>query len=141
MSPRETRAEVSRLRTTGRFFRPAVLALAAAALGGGASVTSLRAAPLRAAPRDDVGRALRTGRYEDARRLARARLARAPGDGAATLAAARAETALGLYPDARKRLEAAAAARPDDLPVRDALMRLYEATGDRAALGPLIDAS
>jgi tetratricopeptide (TPR) repeat protein len=53
----------------------------------------------------------------------------------------RAELALGHTADARRRLEAAAESRPDDLPVRDALMRLYDAAGDRAALAPLIDAS
>ena len=47
----------------------------------------------------------------------------------------------GLYAEARRRLEAAAAAHPGDLPLRDALMRLYEATGDRAAWKPLVDAS
>ncbi len=68
-------------------------------------------------------------------------MARAPEDRAATLVAARAEMALGRIAEARRRLEAAAADRPDDLPVRDALMRLYEELGDRAALAPLIDAS
>ena len=54
---------------------------------------------------------------------------------------ARAEIALGLHAEARKRLEAANAAHPDDLPLRDALMRLYEAVGDRDALAPLVDVS
>src|SRR4051812_13285538 len=76
-----------------------------------------------------AAQALRAGRYEEARRLARARLPRAPGGGAAVVAAAQAEIALGLYPDARHRLEAAAAARPDDLPLRDALMRLLDLIG------------
>jgi predicted Zn-dependent protease len=116
-------------------------AIAAAATLTAAIALAAPAAPSRGAPRDDPARALRAGRYEDARRLARARLARAPDDVAATLLAARAESALGLYPDARRRLEQAAAAHPDDLGVRDALMRLYEALGDRAALAPLVDAS
>jgi tetratricopeptide (TPR) repeat protein len=123
----------------------ALLALAGATAlvraGAAAPVRSGAAAPARVAPRDEIGRALRTGRYEDARRLARARLGRAPDDLAATLQAARAETALGLAAEARRRLEAAAAAHPDDLALRDALMRLYEASGDRAALAPLVDAS
>jgi cellulose synthase operon protein C len=89
----------------------------------------------------DPSAALRTGHYADALRIAGARLSRAPEDRAATLAAARAELALGRVGEARRRLEAAAAARPDDLPLRDALMRLYEEVGDRAALAPLIDAS
>src|SRR5437016_1737149 len=41
--------------------------------------------------------------------------------------------------EAGRRLESAAEAAPDDLPVRDALMRLYELTGNRTALAPLID--
>jgi tetratricopeptide (TPR) repeat protein len=88
-----------------------------------------------------AARALRTGRYEDARRLCRARLARASDDRAATLVCAGAETALGLYAEARARLEAANQADPADLRVRDALMRLLETTGDRAALAPLMSAS
>jgi cellulose synthase operon protein C len=94
--------------------------------------------PDRGAP---AARALRTGRYEEARRLCRARLVRAPDDRAATVVCARAEEALGLYAEARRRLEAAAEADPADLPVRDALMRLLDATGDRAALAPLLSAS
>ena len=85
--------------------------------------------------------ALRTGRYEDALRLCGIRLARAPDAPAETVLCARAESAMGLYPKARRRLEAAAAVHPGDLPLRDALMRLYEATGDRAAWKPLVDAS
>ena len=85
--------------------------------------------------------ALRTGRYEDALRLCHLHLARAPGDLVETVLCARAEAATGLYPEARRRLESAAAAHPGDLPLRDALMRLYEATGDRAAWKPLVDAS
>jgi Tfp pilus assembly protein PilF len=72
---------------------------------------------------------LRAGRYEDA-------LARAGRD--APLAA-RALVALGRYDQARRTLEAFVAAAPDDLPARDALMRLYASIGDRAALAPLID--
>jgi len=91
--------------------------------------------PARTAP------ALRAGRYEDALRLCHLHLARAPGDLVETVLCARAETATGLYPEARRRLEAAAAAHPAELPLRDALMRFYEATGDRAAWKPLVDAS
>jgi cellulose synthase operon protein C len=85
--------------------------------------------------------ALRAGRYEDALRLCRLHLAHAPDDLAETILCARAEAATGLYPEARRRLETAAATHPGDLPLRDALMRLYEATGDRAAWKPLVDAS
>ncbi len=85
--------------------------------------------------------ALRAGRYQDALRLCQLHLARAPGDLVETVRCARAESATGLYPQARRRLETAAAAHPGDLPLRDALMRLYEATGDRAGWKPLVDAS
>ncbi len=101
-----------------------------------------RAASARPArDRADAAGALRTGRYDEALRLARARLGRAPDDRGAVLIAARAELALGRIAEARQRLESAAAAHPDDLPVRDALMRLYESVGDRQALAPLLDAS
>jgi len=85
--------------------------------------------------------ALRQGRYEDALRLGGLRLREAPNAPSETILCARAEEALGRYPDARRRLEAAAAAHPTDLPLRDALMRLYELLGDRAAWKPLVDAS
>jgi tetratricopeptide (TPR) repeat protein len=101
------------------------------------------AAPAKPAPSvEPIQRALRAGRYEEARRLAcspRSRAAAA--DLAGLLLCARAEVALGLHADARKRLEAAAANHPDDLPLRDALMRLYETVGDRDALAQLIDVS
>ena len=102
----------------------------------------VRAASALATPAPSpAARALRTGHYEGARRLCRARLVRAPDDRTATVLCARAEASLGLYADARRRLEAAAEAAPADLPVRDALMRLLDATGDRAALAPLLSAS
>ncbi len=103
---------------------------------------------------EPIQRALRAGRYEEARRLAcapaptraRARAGadaggRAAADVPVLLLCARAEIALGLHAEARKRLEAANAANPDDLPLRDALMRLYETVGDRDALAPLVDVS
>jgi tetratricopeptide (TPR) repeat protein len=110
--------------------------VAVAALGPRPSAA--RPAPPRA---DRAAEALRRGRYAEALRLAQARLAREPRARADLLAAARAELALGRISDARRRLEAASAADPDDLPVRDALMRLYEEVGDRQALAPLLDAS
>ncbi len=116
---------------TTRIATLAVLTLALAAPADASTVATSQAA----------AQALRVGRYEEARRIARARLQRAPGDLAAVVAGAQAEVALGLYPEARRRLEAAAAAHPEDLPVRDALMRLLELTGDHAALTPLLTAS
>ena len=115
--------------------------LLAAAISVGA-VACPAASTYAAVPKGDVDQALRTGRYEQARRLAcGAARGRAPLETGALLPCVRAELALGRTADARRRLEAAAEARPDDLPVRDALMRLYDAAGDRAALAPLIDAS
>jgi tetratricopeptide (TPR) repeat protein len=112
-------------------------ALAFLVVGPGASARK----PDPPARLTDAERALRVGRYEDARRLAGARGGSGAGPAGAAILGARAEQALGLYTEARRRLEAVAEAAPDDLPVRDALMRLYEATGDRAALAPLIDRS
>ena len=99
------------------------------------------AAPSRASGKDDLSRAFRTGHYEEARRLARARLSRAPDDAPVIVMAARAEMALGRYEEARGRLERAASAHPDDLPLRDTLMRLYETVGNTAAAAPLVEAS
>jgi len=117
-----------------------VFALPAVILVG--AVAYPAASTYAAAPKGDADQALRTGRYEQARRIAcGAARGRAPLETGALLPCVRAELALGRTADARRRLEAAAEARPDDLPVRDALMRLYDAAGDRAALAPLIDAS
>jgi len=115
----------------------AALPVRAAAPGTARSASGGRA-PASSSP---TASALRTGHYEDARRLCRARLVRAPDDRGATVLCARAEVSLGLYADARRRLQAAAEADPADLSVRDALMRLLDATGDRAALAPLLSAS
>ena len=113
-------------------------ALIAAMIVVGTAASLAYAAP----PKGDAEQALRAGRYEQARRMSCAPgRPRAGADSATSLLCAKAEIALGRTADARKRLEAAAEARPDDLPVRDALMRLYDGSGDRAALAPLIDAS
>ncbi len=121
---------------------PARSAAAAATLFGLALASaSTAAARARSARAELPASALRAGRYEEALRLSQARLERAPDDRATLLTAARAEMALGRHADARRRLEAAGAAHPEDLVIRDALMRLYEELGDRAALAPLIDAS
>ena len=117
---------------------------AAAALAFGLALGLGTAASARRAAIPELARtapALREGRYDDALRLCRFRLGRAPDDLGETILCARAEEATGLYPEARRRLEAAAAAHPGDLPLRDARMRLYETTGDRAAWKPLVDAS
>ena len=106
-----------------------------------AVATLFAASAYAAPPKGDAEQALRTGRYEQARRLACGARGRGPIDTPALLQCVKAELALGRTADARKRLEVAADARPDDLPIRDALMRLYAAAGDRAALAPLVDAS
>ena len=110
--------------------------------GAVAFATSHAPSAYAAPPKGDAEQALRTGRYEQARRLAcGAGRGRAPIEAATLLLCVRSELALGRTGEARKRLEAAAEARADDLAIRDALMRLYDAVGDRAALAPLIDAS
>jgi len=115
---------------------------AAVVVMSAAAVAQLAVPAYAAAPKGDAEQALRSGRYEQARKLAcPIGRARPIADSASLLACARAELALGRTADARKRLEAAAEARPDDLPVRDALMRLYDAAADRGTLAPLIDAS
>ena len=93
------------------------------------------------AARSSVEKALRGGQYEAALRLATggamtmtARTVDAP----RAVLASRALVALGRYAEARRGLEAAAAAAPDDLPTRDALMRVDALVGDRAALEPLV---
>jgi tetratricopeptide (TPR) repeat protein len=83
--------------------------------------------------------ALRSGRYEEAVRLASATTRRAPPDPGLTIIAARAEMALGLYEAARARLEAAATETPDDLRLRHALCDLLAVLGDREAMKPLVD--
>jgi Tfp pilus assembly protein PilF len=120
--------------------RKSVLALAAL-VALPPSAQARRRDEAAAGRRTDAERALRTGHYEEARRTAAEAARRAPADTRAVVVAARAEEALGLYPEARRRLEEAAAAAPDDLPLRDALMRLYAGLGDRAALAPLVDRS
>jgi Tfp pilus assembly protein PilF len=110
---------------------PDVVVLAVAALSALAAPGPALAAA-RDGKRAAALAALRAGRYEDA-------LARTRGDAALAPLAGRALVALGRYDEARRALEAAVAAAPDDLPARDALMRLYAAVGDRAALAPLID--
>jgi tetratricopeptide (TPR) repeat protein len=84
-----------------------------------------------------IDRALRTGAYEAALRLATTG-ARAGADPRRAVLASRALVALGRYAEARAALDAAVAAAPDDLPARDALMRLDALVGDRAALEPLV---
>ena len=114
----------------------------AAVAGAVAFAASHAPSAYAAPPKGDAEQALRTGRYEQARRLAcAASRGRAPVDAATVLLCVKSELALGRTGEARKRLEAAAEARADDLALRDALMRLYDAVGDRAALAPLIDAS
>jgi Tfp pilus assembly protein PilF len=92
-------------------------------------------------PRDDAGaavdKALRAGQYEAALKLA----GKAKPEAARAVLASRALVPLGRYAEARRALEAAVAGAPDDLPARDALMRLDALVGDRAALAPLLDRS
>ncbi|HEX3697291.1 MAG TPA: tetratricopeptide repeat protein [Polyangia bacterium] len=113
-----------------------LVVLAGLAAAGG---TAAGRPAINAATRADAERALRTGRYETAFRLAAEPGKANRGDATATIIAARAALALGQDQTARKLLEDASDAAPDNLPLRDCLMRLYEGTGQRGALAPLID--
>jgi Tfp pilus assembly protein PilF len=95
------------------------------------------AARTRPAGAPAIEKALRSGEYEAALRL----VGPAKVDAARAVLASRALVALGRYDEARRTLEAAVAAAPDDLPARDALMRLDALVGDRAALAPLLERS
>ena len=103
-----------------------------------AGVAACVAAPADAADRSDA-RATWRKRCEPAvtnrpARLARERPAPQPGRRGDVRAAARAraEIALGLYAEARAPSGGRRRRHPDDLPVRDALMRLYEPSATAA---------
>jgi Tfp pilus assembly protein PilF len=103
-----------------------------------------RSGVVAAGGREDAGRAavekaVRTGQYETALRLATAGPRR--GGASRVVLASRALVALGRTDEARRALEEAVAAAPDDLPARDALMRLDALVGDRGALAPLLQRS
>src|SRR6185312_3726224 len=98
MPPVETRAMKGAARAL-----PIALAL------GSAFATAAEAGHAPSAELARIEPALREGRYEDALRLCGIRLRRAPDAPAETILCARAEEALGRYPEARRRLEAAVA--------------------------------
>jgi Tfp pilus assembly protein PilF len=114
---------------------PAAAITAAALLSLSAGADAARLRPDAAgAP---VEKALRAGQYEAALKLAAA----VKPEAARAALASRALVALGRYAEARHALESAVAAAPDDLPARDALMRLDALVGDKAGLAPLLDRS
>ncbi len=88
-----------------------------------------------------VEKALRGGQYEAALRLAGGPTTARTADAQRAVLEGRALVALGRYAEARRTLEGAVAAAPDDLPARDALMRFDALVGDKAALAPLLDRS
>src|SRR4051794_24994785 len=96
------------------------------------------ALPAAAGPLEVGQRSLRAGQYETA--LAQAAKGQATkgqprgashgvSDPQRAVLASRALLALGRYDEARRTLEAATASAPEDLPARDALMRLYSLVG------------
>jgi tetratricopeptide (TPR) repeat protein len=98
-----------------------------------------RAPDTHAAPAtDDSARAaaaaLRAGQYEEARRLAESNDRRHRPDATATWIAARAEIALGLYAQARERLEKALERAPRNFRLRHVLCDVLTLQGDDAAL-------
>ncbi len=106
---------------------------------GLASAAATSAAPPAKASLEAVRLLLRTGQYAEARRMGDS-LARRPGPVPATVAtilAATAERKLGLFYEARTRLETATIKAPDHLPLRTELMRVADAVGDRGALKDL----
>jgi tetratricopeptide (TPR) repeat protein len=89
----------------------------------------------------DVEQQLRTGQYERARRSADV-LARKKADAVtAAILGARAERALGLLLEARRRLERAGLDAADDLRLRAELALLLDAVGDRGAVKDLVNRS
>ena len=84
---------------------------------------------------------LRVGQYEKARRAAEA-FGRRKGNGTrAAILAARAERELGLYTEARRRLELQAISAPDELPLRAELVKTVDSLGDRGAVKDLVNRS
>jgi predicted Zn-dependent protease len=84
---------------------------------------------------------LRTGQYEKARRAAEALGRRKGNETRAAILAARAERELGLYVEARRRLELQAISAPDDLPLRAELVKTVDSLGDRGAVKDLVNRS
>ncbi|MCG5055882.1 MAG: hypothetical protein KA712_23235 [Myxococcales bacterium] len=86
---------------------------------------------------------LRQGHYEralhTADRIAHTQGSRTPTGRAAVLLAARAEQALGMLSSARRRLEAASARAPDNLPLLAELSQVAMALGDRATAHLLLE--
>ncbi|MBC8131959.1 MAG: tetratricopeptide repeat protein [Deltaproteobacteria bacterium] len=111
----------------------------ALAQGSGASRQPTQATRVgKAGKAERAAAALRSGQYEEARRLADAGASRKP-DPASTIVAARAQMALGLYEEARERLEKAVDRAPRHLPLRQALCEVMSRRGDRAALKPYVE--
>ena len=131
-----------------RSWRPVVMALMAVTFGS----LQATAAPARGAGEGAPSRAtqeieqqLRTGQYERARKSADS-LTRRKGDGRpaaipAAILGSRAERALGLLPEARRRLERASLEAADDLRLRAELALLLDAVGDRGAVKDLVNRS
>ncbi|MEO8212808.1 MAG: hypothetical protein ABI560_06435, partial [Myxococcales bacterium] len=121
-------------RTSGeaRLALALAVALGAAVLSRESFVAAAASVRGTNTPAARAAAALRSGRYEEARRW---------GDAAAAAAgvAARAEVALGLYVEARGRQERAVDKAPADLPLRQALCELFDQLGDRAALAPYVE--
>ncbi len=103
------------------------------------------APPVAAAPAGGglaaVEQLLRTGQYEKARRAAEALARRKGNPTRAGILASRAERELGLYGEARKRLELLTISAPEDLAVRAELVKTVDSLGDRGAVKDLVNRS
>jgi predicted Zn-dependent protease len=105
---------------------------------------ALAVAPaLAASPGGPAGveQLLRTGQYEKAKRAAEALGRRKGSSSRAAILAARAERELGLYAEARKRLELQTISAPEDLAVRAELVKAADSMGDRGAVKDLVNRS
>jgi tetratricopeptide (TPR) repeat protein len=120
--------------------RPLVIALTMAGAIGAAGA-SAAAGPPPSSGLAAVQSQLRSGQYEKARKGADGLGRRKGGDARAAVLGARAERALGLLAEARRRLERAGLDAPDDLPLRAELAELLDAVGDRGAVKDLVNRS
>jgi cellulose synthase operon protein C len=120
-----------------------VVTIALAGLGAALAVgwAPDAAADGAAAAEAAVEQQLRTGQYERARRGADVLARRKLGGARGSALAARAERALGLLAEARRRLERALVLAPDDLTLRAELVLAADALGDRGAVKDLVNRS
>ena len=120
---------------------PGVLGLLVAISAGSPATAAPAPAARPSAALTAIEQQLRSGQYERVRRAADA-MSRKRGGGSRPVAlAARAEMALGLLAEARRRLEQALVVSPEDLLLRAELTKVVFALGDRGAVKDLAQRS